>query len=141
MHPNAAFDAPAAEGWALVERVGSATVACAGPALGSDAVLTWYHLAAEFEGAVTPLSEAEPREHLERKALAWEPEVPRCTLATADPRRVDSMMPAIGGRLTVDAMRVAAKLGQNKPAADREGVANGLRRMGNTALAERMEAW
>ncbi len=191
MHPNAAFHAPEADGWALVESVGFATIACAGPVVANapltrhgpaelrfhlaranrafpaatgrvvasllgphgyvspgwyeaddpGAVPTWNYLAAEFEGAVTRLSDAELREHLERKASGWEPETPHWTLAATDPRRADAMLAAIGGfRLTVDAVRVTTKLSQNKPAADRRGVAAGLRRRGNTALAERMAA-
>ena len=191
MHPNAAFHAPEADGWAFVESVGFATISCAGPIVahapltrhgpaelrfhlaranpafpaatgrvvasllgphgyvsprwyGTDdpgAVPTWNYLVAEFEGAATPLSDAELREHLERKALDWEPEAPRWTLAATDPRRADAMLRAIGGfRLTVEAVRVTAKLSQNKHVADRRGVAAGLRRMGNAALAGRMEA-
>ena len=191
MHPNVAFHAPEADGWALVESVGFATISCAGPVVahapltrhgpaelrfhlaranpafaattgrviasllgphgyvstgwyGTDdpgAVPTWNYLAAEFEGEVTPLSDAELREHLERKAVDWEPQAPRWTLAAAEPRRADAMLRAIGGfRLIAEAVRVTAKLGQNKSAADQRGVAAGLRRMGNPALAERMEA-
>lgn len=192
MHPNTAFHAQEADGWALVGSVGLATIVCVGEGgpvvvrapltrhgpdelrfhlarsnrafgimaghgvasllgphgyvspswhAGRDpgAVPTWNYLAAEFEGVVEPLSETELREHLDRKALDWEPDRPRWSLADADPRRADAMLKAIGGfRLTVEKVRVTTKLSQNKSAADRAGVAAGLRRMGNPELAERI---
>lgn len=103
------------------------------------AVPTWNYLAAEFEGQVEALTEAELREHLDRKAADWEPAdaAPAWTLDTPVPRRLEAILAAIGGfRLTVEEVRVTCKLGQNKSAADRAGVAAGLRAQGNAALAE-----
>ena len=109
------------------------------PGRDAGAVPTWNYLAAEFEGTVEPLSETELREHLDRKALDWEPDRPRWSLAAFDLRRADVMLAAIGGfRLTVEEVRVTSKLSQNKSAADRAGIAAGLRRLGNPALAERI---
>ena len=108
---------------------------------GRQAVPTWNYVAAEFEGVAEPLDEEGLREHLDRKAADWEPAdaTDPWTLAAPEPRRVEAMLGAIGGfRIGVEAVRVTAKLSQNKAAADREGVIAGLERNGGCALAEAM---
>lgn len=50
------------------------------------------------------------------------------------------MRAAVGFRLRVTRLEGASKLSQNKSGGDRAGVATGLRREGNAALADAMEA-
>ncbi len=110
---------------------------------GQQAVPTWNYLAAEFDGVAEPLDTDGLRQHLDRKAADWEPQdaFDPWTLATPEPRRVEAMLTAIGGfRIAVTAVRVTAKLSQNKSSADRDGVVAGLERGDGHALADAMRA-
>ena len=108
----------------------------------TEQVPTWNYVAVEIEGRVrrmdqeglTALLEA-LTEREEARVTVGEP----WTLAKMPQGKLRAMMTAIVGfELEVRAWRPTIKLSQNKPAAERERVAEGLDRQGSQALAELM---
>ena len=107
-----------------------------------DQVPTWNYLAVEMEGPVRRME----REGLvafmddlsaqEEAQLA--PKEP-WTRAKMDPKRFDAMMGGIVGfEMEIRALRGTAKLGQNKPEAARNAVADALDNRGRRAMAHMM---
>lgn len=104
-----------------------------------DQVPTWNYIAIEVEGRARPLDEAALIAQLDALAAEHEPRVnpelpwTRGKMADAPFR---TMLKAIQGfAVEATAIRGTVKVSQNKPDADRAGVAAGLERSGNDALA------
>ncbi len=97
-------------------------------ARGANQVPTWNYRAAEAEGDVRALSDAEVLRQMDLLAAAHEPRVGgRWTRAKLDAATEAALIGAIRGfALTPDAWRVTLKASQNKAAADRHGVRAGL---------------
>lgn len=184
MHPNARFHADAAQGLALVDEIGFATIVAGGmvahtpltvaggalwfhlarqnrlcaalPGRVTACVLdaggyvtpdwyagpvgqvpTWNYRAAEADGAVRELSEAEVLEQMDALAARHEPRVGgRWTRAKLDAAAQAALLRGIRGfALQPEAWRVTVKASQNKGAADREGVRAGLVAAGRADMA------
>lgn len=104
-------------------------------------VPTWNHVTIECDGIAHAIDEAALTEQLDRLAAVHEPRENPWTRAKMDAGIFARMLAGIHGfEVPVTAVRDTTKLSQNKPAADRAGVIAGLRRAGNTALADRMAA-
>lgn len=104
-------------------------------------VPTWNYVAIELEGIARALPEAELLEQLDALADRHEPRPGPWTRAKADPAVIAAMLRAIEGfKIEVVAVRGTTKLSQNKSAADRAGVAAGLRARRAYALADAMDA-
>ena len=103
-----------------------------------DQVPTWNYVAVELDGTARLLPDEALVEQLDRLAEMHEPGLSPVpwTRGKMDPAKFDAMRKAIRGfEVTVAAVRVTNKLGQNKPVDDRAGVIAGLEASGNTALA------
>ncbi|HEU4970083.1 FMN-binding negative transcriptional regulator [Sphingomonas sp.] len=103
-----------------------------------DQVPTWNYVAVELDGTARLMPDEALVEQLDRLAEVHEPGLSPLpwTRGKMDPAKFDAMRSAIRGfEVTVDAVRVTNKLGQNKAAPDREGVIAGLEASGNFALA------
>jgi transcriptional regulator len=103
-----------------------------------DQVPTWNYVAVEIDGTTRLLPDEALVEQLDRLAEVHEPGLSPVPWSRAkmDPAKFDAMRNAIRGfEVTVEAIRVTNKLGQNKSAHDREGVIAGLEASGNTTLA------
>ena len=109
-----------------------------------DQVPTWNYVAVEVDGTARMLDDAGLIEQLDALAARHEPRVSPDAPWSRDKMdavALNMMMRAIVGfEVTVTAARGTIKLSQNKPGPDRAGVIAGLRRSGNLALAEAMEA-
>ncbi len=109
---------------------------------GAGSVPTWNYVAVEIEGDVRCLNDTELTEQLDTLAAVHEPRVAPdapWTRAKMDDARFVAMRRAIiGFELSVTAVRGTRKLSQNKSAADRARVIEGLERGGNAALADAM---
>ncbi|QNQ10055.1 FMN-binding negative transcriptional regulator [Sphingomonas alpina] len=107
-------------------------------------VPTWNYTAVEIEGHARSVDEAGLIDQVDRLAALHEPRIiPEnpWTRDKLDEARQRAMLRAIiAFEVTVDAVRGTHKLSQNKSAGDRARVIAGLKRSGNTALAEVMEA-
>jgi transcriptional regulator len=101
-------------------------------ARGANQVPTWNYRAAEAEGMVRALDDADVLRQMDMLADAHEPRVGgRWTRAKLDDAAQAALIGAIRGfALTPDAWRVTLKASQNKAAADRDGVRAGLARAG-----------
>lgn len=104
-----------------------------------DQVPTWNYVSAEAEGLVAPLSADETLVLLDDLSAQEEGR-----LSPKKPWTRDKMTPArfeglirgiVGCRLTVERLEGTFKLGQNKTAAERDGV---IAALGDDPLAERM---
>lgn len=104
-----------------------------------DQVPTWNYLSVEVEGPVTPLGEAglvallDDLSAQEEARLAPKPAWTRAKMSDGVFERM--LHGIVGARLTVERLEGVAKLGQNKPAADRLAAAQAL---GAHPLAQRM---
>lgn len=109
-----------------------------------DQVPTWNYVAVEIDGVARAIDEAALVDQLDRLAAVHEPRVApeqpwtRAKLSAVALRKLLGAI--VGFEVAPDAIRVTAKLSQNKPVADREGVIAGLRRSGDGALADAMAA-
>lgn len=101
-------------------------------------VPTWNYLAVEARGPFVPVTDPEELLNIVRRLtdfLEGEREQPRA-VEDAPADFIASMMEAIiGYRMTVTALEGTAKLSQNRPEADREGVRAGLASSGDAAAA------
>lgn len=107
-----------------------------------DQVPTWNYVAAEAEGPVRELSEAELVELLDSLSAGQEARLapkPPWSRPKMSSGRFEGLLKAIVGyELTVDALRGTRKLGQNKSRAEMDGAAAGLEGAGRTGLAALM---
>lgn len=102
-------------------------------------VPTWAYLAIEVEGMIRPLAEPDLLAQLDALADAHEPRPQPWTRARTDPAVITALLRAVEGfAIEVTNARGTAKLGQTKNAADRVGMAAGLRARGHDALAGMM---
>ena len=104
-------------------------------------VPTWNYLAFEIEGVARRMAEAELVAQLDRLAAVHEPglsPIPWTRAKTPEPAFRKLLGAITGFEIAVACVRTTRKFSQNKPAGDRAGVAAGLARAGNVALAERM---
>lgn len=96
----------------------------------ADQVPTWNYLAVEAEGPARRLSEDELVAQSDELSAAHEARLapkPAWTRAKMTPGKFAAMLPALAGfELTVTALRGTRKLGQNKDAGARAGVAAAL---------------
>jgi len=110
--------------------------------LGPDQVPTWNYVAVELEGPVTRIDRAALEAQVD--ALSAEQEArlapkPPWTRAKADATVTSRLIDGIAGfTLTVQAWRGTLKLGQNKPRAARDAVADALDARGQRAMAHLM---
>lgn len=108
-----------------------------------DQVPTWNYLALEMEGPVRRMDRADLHALLEDVSVHHEAHVAQgtpWTMAKMAPNKRERMMDMIVGfELTVEAWRPTLKLSQNKPAAERARVIEGLKGEGKHALAALME--
>jgi transcriptional regulator len=100
-------------------------------------VPTWNYRAAEAEGAVRALDEAEVLQQMDALAEQHEPRVGgRWTRAKLDAAAQAALLGGIRGfALAPEAWRVTVKASQNKGATDREGVRAGLVAAGRADMA------
>ena len=104
-------------------------------------VPTWNYTAIEIDGVARALSEADLRAQLDALADRHEPRPNPWTLAKTDPHVVAALFRAIGGfAIRITAVRGTDKLSQHKGAEDNARVAAALRKQGNPALADEMDA-
>lgn len=104
-------------------------------------VPTWNYETVEIEGTARALPEPALLEQLDVLADVHEPRPHPWTRAKADPAAIAAMIRAIQGfALDPTTIRGTTKLSQNKAAADRAGVIDGLTVQGNAALASAMAA-
>lgn len=107
-------------------------------------VPTWNYVAVEAEGHIEALTRAAlvaQVDDLSAEHEAWLAPKPAWTRKKMDPRRFDAMVDAIGGfALVVEEWRGTAKLSQNKPPHDVDGVVAGLRGVGAEPLARLVAA-
>ncbi|WP_271300301.1 FMN-binding negative transcriptional regulator [Sphingomonas sp. CV7422] len=104
-----------------------------------DQVPTWNFVAVEIEGIARTNGAPDLIAHLDRLATIHEPQDEPWHRDKMDPAAFERLLKGIRGfDVTITAVRGTTKLSQNKPAADRAGVVAGLRRIGSTALADRM---
>jgi transcriptional regulator len=105
-------------------------------------VPTWNYVAVELEGPVRTLDEQALRAQIATLISTSEARVPGAdawTLDEAPASDVDAMVREIVGfELAVQAWRPTFKLSQNKPAAERERVAQHLDAAGGHAIAQLM---
>jgi len=104
-----------------------------------DQVPTWNYLAVEAEGPLRQLDEAELAELLDDLSAAHEarlaPKKP-WTREKMSPGRFEAMLKAIVGfEMRIEALRGTRKLGQNKTAEQRAGVADALEAIGKVEAA------
>ncbi len=96
----------------------------------ADQVPTWNYVSVEAEGPVVMLDEAGLVAQVDALSAQEEARLlpkPPWTRAKMSPGRFEAMSRAIvGARLTVERLEGTTKLGQNKNAADRAGVAAAL---------------
>jgi transcriptional regulator len=109
----------------------------------ANQVPTWNYVAVEMEGQVEQLSRDALIDQVDRLSAHFEarvfPDAP-WTRAKMDAAIFSRMLDAISGfAMTVQAWRPTLKLSQNKPAAERARVVDGLRAGGHGALAHLME--
>lgn len=111
----------------------------------SDAtnVPTWNYVAAELEGGVRRLDEGALRGQIAALIIGSEARLPgnAWTLDQASSADVEAMIPEIMGfELNIQECRFTSKLSQNKPASERERVANGFEASGLTEMALQMRS-
>ena len=104
-----------------------------------DQVPTWNYLAVEAEGPLRQLDDAELAELLDDLSAAHEarlaPKKP-WTREKMSPGRFEAMLKAIVGfEMRIEALRGTRKLGQNKTAEQRAGVADALEAIGKVEAA------
>ena len=108
----------------------------------SNQVPTWNYVAIEMEGVVTKLDDAALIAQLDTLSAAHEVRVgvnPPWTRDKMNPTLFSKMTGAISGfEMRITAWRPTIKLSQNKPAAERERVAQGVEASGHGALAQLM---
>jgi transcriptional regulator len=107
-----------------------------------DQVPTWNYVAAEAEGPLHLLSEAELACLLDSLSDAHEARLdpkPRWTRDKMSPGRFDAMLRAIVGyELKIEDLRGTRKLGQTKSRAETEGAIAGLEAAGHVEVAKLM---
>lgn len=107
-----------------------------------DQVPTWNYLAVEAEGPLRRLDEMELAALLDALSADQEERLapkPPWTRGKMSSGRFESMLKAIAGfELRIESLRGTRKLGQNKAAAQRHGVAAALEQLGRTDVAEMM---
>jgi transcriptional regulator len=107
-----------------------------------DQVPTWNYVAVELHGTVKRLPDDAVHDQMDRLSAAHEarlnPKAP-WTSAKMSPGLAERMARGVGAfAFEVSQWQGTRKLGQNKPLAERSGVAQGLRQAGNGALAALM---
>jgi transcriptional regulator len=106
------------------------------------AVPTWNYITVHARGPLTPIQDADwLRAHVTALSAAHEAERPEPWVVSDAPGDyIDAMLRAIVGfELAVTKLEGKWKLSQNRSAADRDGVRDGLRGEGNDALAKLMD--
>jgi transcriptional regulator len=107
-----------------------------------DQVPTWNYVAVELEGVVAPMDGEALPGLIDALSAAQEKRLAPKPAWTRDKMRdglFDRMLGAISGHvLTVDIWRGTRKLGQNKPAVARAGVADALYGLNEPAIAALM---
>ena len=104
-----------------------------------DQVPTWNFVAVEIDGIARTSEREDLIGHLDRLAAVHEPQDKPWHRDKMDPAAFERLLTGIRGfNVTVTAVRGTTKLSQNKPPADRAGVVAGLRRIGQSTLADRM---
>ena len=107
-------------------------------------VPTWNYVAVEAEGRIEDMPRAALVAQVDDLSAEHEARLapkPAWTRKKMDPRRFDAMVDAIGGfALIVEVWHGTAKLSQNKPPRDIEGVIAGLRGVGAGPLATLVNA-
>jgi transcriptional regulator len=99
-------------------------------------VPTWNYLAVQARGTLTPVAEGEALHAIVRRLTETQEGGREHPWAVEDAPAdfIAGMMKAIVGfRMTVTALEGTAKLSQNRPEADREGVRTGLASAGDAA--------
>lgn len=111
--------------------------------VGPHQVPTWNYVAVEAEGIVTLADDATLVAHLDAMSHVQEARLapkPEWTRAKMEQARFNAMAKGIVcAVLTVEAWRGTAKLSQNKPLADVDGVIAGLRGIGRDHHADLVE--
>lgn len=107
-----------------------------------DTVPTWNYLAVELRGRLTPLDHDATVSQVDALSVAQEARLAPKPAWTRDMMREGLFERTLGGligfAMQVTAMQGTAKLGQDKPEAAREGVAQALAASGQDAMAALM---